>query len=197
MIIAIASSAGGLQPVEEFRDAATPADAVAAFCAEYTPPRDPADYLGEPTGWAAGAAQLGRSWAWDSAALDLVEVGYTSDLVGQLEAHRDERLADVVRAEYPAASGLLFSCSVAAQDSWSKLATLDDRGLVVYPFEVHTADQQSTYDLIDSADLTGAIGAVSAAVLTERAACQSAIDAVVAAPDGDAARAAAAPYLAS
>ena len=125
MIIAIVSSAGGLQPVEEFRDAATPADAVAAFCAEYTPPRDPADYLGEPTGWAAGATQLGRSWAWDSAALDLVEVGYTSDLVGQLETRRDERLADVVRAEYPAASGLLFSCSVAAQDSWSKLATLD------------------------------------------------------------------------
>jgi len=91
VIIAIASSAGGLQPVEEFRAAATPADAVAAFCGEYTPPRDPADYLGEPTGWAAGAAQLGRSWAWDSAALDLVEVGYTSDLVGQLETHRIRR----------------------------------------------------------------------------------------------------------
>ncbi len=196
MIVAIASSAAGQQPIIEFRDAVDTVAAVAAFCGEYTPPRDPVDFAGYDTGWTLPDPRLGRMWAWDPGAGTLVEVEYTPDLLAEIEAHRDYRMATAVTAEYPAASGLLFSCSVPAQDSWSKLATLDTRGLIAYPFTVHTADQTQTYDLVDSADLTAAIGAISASVLAERTLAQTYIDATVAAADGDAARAAAAPYLA-
>ena len=161
MIVAIASSAAGQQPIIEFRDAVDIAAAVAAHCGEYTPAKDPADFAGYDTGWTLPDPRLGRMWAWDPGAGTLVEVEYTPDLLAEIEAHRDYRMATAVTAEYPAASGLLFSCSVPAQDSWSKLATLDARGLLAYPFTVHTADQTQTYDLVDSADLTAAIGTIS------------------------------------
>jgi len=195
MIVAIASSAAGQQPVIEFRQAADTASAVLAYCNEYSPPLDPADFVGVDTGWSDPDPRLGYIWAWDSVGAVLVEIDYQPWLIQQIDAQRDYNLATSIRAEYPAASGLLFSCSVPAQDSWSKLATLDARGLVSYPFKVHTYNQEASYDLVDSADLTGAIGSISAAVLAERNLAQTYIDAVVAAPDGDAARAAAAPYL--
>ncbi len=117
-------------------------------------------------------------------------------ILASITSHRDARFSSDIRAEYPAASGLLYACGIEDQDNWNKLATLDARGLMTYPFTVHTADQTGTYDLVDSADLTGALGAISLEVLAERALAQSYIDAVMAAPDESAALAAAAPYLA-
>jgi adenosylcobinamide amidohydrolase len=89
----------------------------------------------------------------------------------------------------------MFGCSTADQDNWNKLATLDTRGLVAYPFTTHTADHTGSYDLVSSADLTGALGTISLAVLTERNLAETYLAAVVAAPDEASAEAAAAPYL--
>lgn len=65
MIVAIIKiDAGG--PLEEFRIAPAPADAVAAFCGEYVPPLDEADYLGVDTGWPSVQIPAdGYAWAWD------------------------------------------------------------------------------------------------------------------------------------
>jgi hypothetical protein len=64
----------GIVPLEEFRIAANPAAAVAAFCAEYTPPLSEGDYLGIDTGWASVQTPAdGYVWAWDFDASALVE----------------------------------------------------------------------------------------------------------------------------
>ena len=195
MLVGIVKIGSGSVPLEEFREGSDPAAAVAAFCA--APPTDPADYLGIDTGWLPGDARLGSSWAWDFTGGALVQIGWREPILDDVAAHRDERMAGVIRAEYPAASGVLFGCSVPDQDSWSKLATLDARGLVAFPFRVWAADHDASHDLADSADLTAAIAAVSLAVLTERAAADSVLSAVAAASDEAAAAAAAAAYLAS
>jgi len=121
---------------------------------------------------------------------------FQDSLVVQIKAKRDnDRLENVIVAEYPPASGNMFSCSTSSQDNWSKLSTLDSRGLIPYPFEVTTNDERGTYNIVDSSDLSGIIGTVSVAVLTERALAKTYIDAVLAALDEASAQAAADPYL--
>jgi len=118
--------------------------------------------------------------------------------VNAIKSHRDgQRLAFDVRAEYPAASGNMFSCSASSQDNWSKLATLDSQGSVTYPYTVTTYDERGSYDLIDTADREAATLAIATVVLTERGVAESYIAAVLATTDSDAARAAALPYLES
>jgi hypothetical protein len=121
---------------------------------------------------------------------------YKDGVVAALLKHRGRRLEEAVQAEYPAASGNLFSCSESSQADWSKLVSMQTLGLVGYPFTVYTFDERVGYDLTDAADLNGAVTAVSTAVLTERAVAQGYIDATLAAADEAAAGAAAAPYLA-
>jgi len=122
---------------------------------------------------------------------------YKDRTIASLLKHRSKRLENSVRAEYPAASGNLFSCSEKSQGDWSKLVSMQALGLVQYPFTVYTFDERGSYDLVDANDLNGAVSTVSAAVLVERASCQTYIDAVLAAADESAVDAAAAPYLAS
>ena len=75
MIVGIVKIDAGIVPLEEFRIAANPAAATAAFCGEYTPPFDIADYLGIDTGWASvQRAADGYVWAWDFASSALVEM---------------------------------------------------------------------------------------------------------------------------
>jgi len=179
----------GSDTVEEFRTATDLVAGVASFCAEHSPPLVPADYLGiDGTG-----VDLSKQWTWDGAAL--IQIGWREPILAQITDHREKRLATVILAEYPSASGLMFGCSTADQDNWNKLATLDTRGLVTYPFTAHTADHAGSYDLVSSADLTGALGTISLAVLTERNLAETYLAAVVAAPDEASAEAAAAPYL--
>jgi hypothetical protein len=121
---------------------------------------------------------------------------YKNMIVGQLIYERGQRLGFEVQAEYPAASGNLFSCSDSSQSDWSKLVAMESLGLVVYPFAVYTFDERVAYGITDSADLTAIVTAVSVAVLAERALAQGHIDAVLAAADEAAVDAAAAPYLA-
>jgi len=120
---------------------------------------------------------------------------YKDGVVAKVLKHRGRRLDDKVRAEYPAASGNLFSCSESSQADWSKLVSMESLGLVAYPFRVYTFDERVGYDLTDAADLNGAVTAVATAVLTERASAQGYMDAVLAAADESAADAAAQPYL--
>ena len=122
---------------------------------------------------------------------------YKDRTIASILKQRSKRLEDSVRAEYPAASGILFSCSEKSQGDWSKLVSMQALGLVQYPFAVYSFDERDNYALVDAADLNGAVAAVSSAVLTERATAQAYIDATLAAADEAAVDAAAAPYLAS
>jgi hypothetical protein len=75
MIAGIVKIDAGIVPLEEFRIAANPVAATAAFCGEYTPPFNGADYLGIDTGWASvQRAADGYVWAWDFASSALVEM---------------------------------------------------------------------------------------------------------------------------
>jgi hypothetical protein len=121
---------------------------------------------------------------------------FKDGLVAELKAHRSRRLESHIKAEYPADSGNLFSCSQKSQGEWTKLVSMHMQGLVVYPFRVYTFDERGSYDLADAADLNGAIAVVSAAVLAERSLAQGYIDATLAAADESAATEAAAPYKA-
>lgn len=195
MIVAIADSGPGVHSVIEFRSAPDPSAAVASFCADHSPPLDPAAYVGAD----ADGRPLLSAWAYDAGAGALVEdlASAQAQIIAQIKAHRDgQRLAHDLTAEYPAGSGLLFGCSAASQDNWAKLATLDDQGAIAYPFDVTTADERSAYSLIDTADRQAATLAVSAVVLTERATAAGCVSAVLAAGTIAEAQAAAAPYLA-
>lgn len=122
--------------------------------------------------------------------------GVQDSMVSQIKNMRDNiRLESYILAEYPEGSGNLFSCSISSQDNWAKMSTLDERGLVSYPFTVTTYDERSSYNIVGSSDLTAIIGAVSLAVLEERTLAQNYIAAVLAAPDVSSAEAAAQPYL--
>jgi len=118
-------------------------------------------------------------------------------IMQQVVSKREQRLSSVIFTEYPAGSGKMFGCSVADQDNWNKLATLDSRGLVIYPFRAYTYDHMDFHDIVDSADLTAAIAAVSLAVMTERASADAVLNEVASAADEASAQAAAEPYLSS
>ena len=193
MIVGIVKVGPGAVPLEEFREAASTAAAVSAFCAEHSPPLTESDYLGVD----GSAVSLQKAWAWDFGASALIEIEeWRQDIIEDIREHQAQRLAEVIRAEHPAASGNMFSCSIASQDNWSKLSTLDTRGLVVYPFTVYTAAHVA-YSLTAAADLPAAVAALASAVLPERASAESYIQAVLVAADETAAIIAAAPYMAS
>lgn len=120
---------------------------------------------------------------------------YKHMVIDQIKEQREDRLQYDIRAEYPPGSGKLFSCSMTSQINWGNLTVLDDRGLVTFPFTVTTWDEHDTYDIVNSADLTGAVGTVSAAVITERSTAQTFIVAVNAAATQAEVDTAAAPYL--
>ncbi len=115
-------------------------------------------------------------------------------MVRAIKEFRTYRFATAVLAEYPAGSGKMFSCSIDSQDNWGKLQSLDSVGLVAYPFVVTTHDERDSHSLVDTADLTTALGAVATAVLAERALAATAIANVLAAPDEAAAQTAADAY---
>jgi len=192
MKVGIIKTSSGIVPVEEFREAPDLSTGVANFCNEYSPPLSPADY----TGIDASAIDLGKQWAWDFTLSILVQTGWKEEVLKSIELHRLYRMKTIV-AEYPAASGKYFGCSDFDQNNWSKLATLDSRGLLAgsYPFKVHTANHSDSYDLVDSADLSSLLAAISTAVLTERLLAQSYLDAVYTTTNEIAAVIAAAPYL--
>ena len=79
MIVAItAESTSGQTNVEEFRDAETTAAAVTAFCNDYTPPLDPADWLGVDTGWSHyERPPSGYHWVYDHDTEEVVAVPET------------------------------------------------------------------------------------------------------------------------
>lgn len=118
-------------------------------------------------------------------------------LVSEIKAHRDgQRLAFDLHAEYPAASGNMFSCAASSQDNWSKLATLEAQGAVAYPYTVTTYDERGSYDLTSTADREAATLAIATVVQTERALAAGYSASVLSALSEASAEAEAAPYLA-
>jgi hypothetical protein len=77
MIVAIVNQTSpiGQVRVEEFREAASEAIAVANFCNEYTPPKNPLNFLGFDSGWSVyQSPAAGFFWAYDFGAPGLVQV---------------------------------------------------------------------------------------------------------------------------
>jgi hypothetical protein len=62
--------------VDEFREADSEAVAVADFCNEYNPPKNPLNFLGYDSGWSSYQPPAsGFFWAYDFGAPGLVQVG--------------------------------------------------------------------------------------------------------------------------
>ena len=79
MFVAIIHQGTGKVRVEEFRIAADETAAVTAFCNEYSPPKNPADYLGYDTGWTSyQQTDPDKYWAYDFTSQGLVQVPITS-----------------------------------------------------------------------------------------------------------------------
>lgn len=117
-------------------------------------------------------------------------------LVSAIKNHRDgNRLSKSLHAEYPAGSGVLFACSAASQDNWSKLANLDAMGAVVYPYKVTSFDEKRSYDIIDSADRVNLTLAVASVVQQERDLASTYIDLVLSAATAEEAESNAQGYL--
>jgi len=198
MIVAIAEASATAVPVLEFRQAATTADAVTDYVNDYTPPRDPADYVGVDSGWSPRAPELQSWWAVDGGVLVERLTDIQDDLVLQIKEHRDfKRLAEDVRFEYPAASGNLFSASLLSENNWGNFSAAVQLPIPSqeYPQTVTTYDERQSIDIVDSAMLTAMVDALSLVVLTERSTAASAISAVLAATTAADAHAAAAGYL--
>lgn len=207
VIVGIAKIGSGLTALEEFRSATDEAEAVAAFCSEHSPALNVADYLGVN----ADGVNLTKSWGWDfsEGAPELREIEYImgSPVLVGLDTHktglitllmekRDKRFNEnYVLAEYPAASGNLFSCATESQNKWNKLATLYSLGTITSPFTVYTYNNRGSYSLADLDDLKGLILTITTAVLQENTLAGSYIAAVLSAVDESAATQAAQPYL--
>ncbi len=69
--------------------------------------------------------------------------------------------------------------------------------IVTYPFRAYTYDHMDFHDIVDGADLTAAIAAVSLSVMTGRASADAVLNAAASAADEASAQAAAEPYLSS
>lgn len=75
MLVAIILQGEGKVRVQEFREAADEAAAVLAFCNEYVPAKNPADYLGYNTGWSSYTSSTeGYYWSYNYDTSGLVEV---------------------------------------------------------------------------------------------------------------------------
>ncbi len=207
MIVGIVKISAGLTALEEFRNAPDELAAVAGFCSEYDPPLNTGDYLGVN----GDGVDLTKLWGWDFSQSNpqLQEITYILNTPApvDLDTYKTEIINDIidkrsyrldnfyVLAEYPAGTGKMFDCSVEAQDNWDKLKTLFDLGHITGNFQVSTFDRRDSYMIIDLNDLSGLIASVSGAVLAERTLAESYISVVIAAPDEDAAMAAAQPYF--
>ena len=109
---------------------------------------------------------------------------------------RDFRLANAITVEFPLASGKLFSCSERAQNGWSRLLALDSRGLLAFPHRAYTFDDRDHCDITNAGELDLIAGAISTAVLAERALAHGYIDAVMVAADAAGVDDSSATYLA-
>ncbi len=82
MIVGVVPVGSGVVPVNnQFFVAASEAAGVTAYVNGYTPPKNPANFLGFDTGWGGTKAQKpspGKQWAYDRTLLSLVEI----DLAG-------------------------------------------------------------------------------------------------------------------
>lgn len=97
MIVAIIHQGTGKVHVEEFRNAADEAAAVTAFCNEYTPAKNPADYLGYDTGWGSyQQTDPGKYWAYDFSSPGLVQVAIPEVQAGNVQTKPYQKPSDLL-----------------------------------------------------------------------------------------------------
>ncbi len=99
---------------------------------------------------------LAEKNAWRNAHLDADKL----DRVEEIDAKTAELISKGF--EYPASSGNIFSMSQNAQINWAGLLATFQAGLLALPITVITADDQTTYSIVDEADLLGFVGAALA-----------------------------------
>ena len=198
MIVGIVKLGSGVVPLEEFRAGTDVTSVVTSFCNDHTPALNPIDFLGVDTGWTSGDPKFQKKWFYNfnTSTIETSLNGIKDEIILEIKVQRSRRFdTGTVLAEYPSASGKFFSCSVASQDNWAKLATLDSLTLISFPFRVTTYDEREYYDIPDSAGILSGVSAVSSAVLIERTLASGYILAVLAATDEASARQAAEDYL--
>jgi hypothetical protein len=85
MLVAIALDGTGYKKVEDFREAASTSAAVTAFCNEYTPPKNPGDYIGHDTGWGSWQDPgIDKCWYYDHGTTSLVACAMENDFSANL-----------------------------------------------------------------------------------------------------------------
>lgn len=147
MIVAIAPSTPGVVPVEEFREAADEATAVADFCGEYAPPLNVADWIGFDAGATVPAAPAG-GWHYDSATPGLVQ---SLALAKQAKCKEiDTRTDELVGAGFTFGAKQ-FSLSLSAQLTLigARLSKTD----LTYPVEWNTIDDGDKHSIANFGEL--------------------------------------------
>jgi len=183
--------------VEEFRNEASEALALSKFCSAVAPPLDATNYLALDTTWQLPSSNLSKAWQYDATTQLLKRKCWKEDNIKKIIEHREYKLEHNIFLEYPAGSGLLFSCSESTQINLAKLASMDTKNLVSYPFPIYTADKLASRSLLDSAELDAFLALFYNTIITERAAAQVHINNTAVASNEEDADSPAAIYLAT
>lgn len=181
--------------VEEFRNEASEDLALSKFCSAVAPALDATNYLALDTTWQLPSSNLSKTWQYDPTTQLLKRKCWKEDNIKKIIEHREYKLENSIFLEYPAGSGLLFSCSESTQINLAKLASMDTKNLVSYPFPIYTADKLDSRSLLDSAELDAFLALFYNRIIAERAAAQVHIDNTVAATNEEDADSPAAIYL--
>lgn len=151
MIVAIAPAGTGQVKVREFREAADVASAIAAFCAEYSPPKDPADFVGLDVGASVPTNAVGI-WHYDHDTSSLVTS--LAEVKAAKYAAIDARTVELIEQGF-VFGGQTYSLSLPAQTTWLGLDQLRSDPALTYPVVVNTLDDGATGSLPDAATVHG------------------------------------------
>lgn len=153
MLVAIVPSTPGVVSVEEFRSAESVEQALAEFCAAYSPPRSAPDWLAIDTGWSdVPAVELG--WYWTGSEFGDGDLdGWRAKCLAEIDARTDALIAQGF--EYPPSSGKFFSLSLEAQLRIQGCMSSRDLPQFVFPVAWNTIDDRDHYDVADANDMVG------------------------------------------
>ena len=152
MIVAIAPAGTGQVLVEEFREGADVAAAILAFCNAYTPPKNPADWVGLDTGWTEyQQPPIGPKWYYDHSTQALVvsldEAKHAK--CDAIDARTEELIA--IGAEIPPTSGHFFSCDT---DMQARIhGCYENRANLSYPVYFFSSDNLNKLMIVNEAGM--------------------------------------------
>lgn len=166
MIIAIVNKT--TNEIEEFRNEESESDALSKFCNDVSPPLDQNNYLGIDTQWSEKSKNLAQSWEYNPSNQTIERVFNKYEFDKKIIEHRDYKLSHSIFVEYPQGSGVLFSCSEKTQLDFSKISSLDAKGLAVYPLVIYSANMLDSHSILDSVELNNFLTLLYEKVMSER-----------------------------